>query len=105
MTRTADDMHMDLHDDEDANPIVETQQGALVGRYTYKDGTFGWVRWHGRSMSHYEQDQLEEAYDLGRKSIERQMQNLRQNVQAQVLQAKADGMFITARTVFERGKR
>jgi len=96
-----DALHMP---DVDDNPVVETERSEHLVRRMFKDGHIEWER-KAHDVDGYEQDCYEEAYDMGQQSIERQMQNLRQNMDARVLQAKADGVFIAATTAYERGKR
>jgi hypothetical protein len=91
--------------DHEPEPTVEKGERAV--RTLYPDGEVSWdVRGLNRSESSavngMMDDALEDAYELGQKSIEQQMQNLRENAQAQPLQAKADGAFIAATTAYER---
>jgi predicted secreted Zn-dependent protease len=81
-----------------------TEESEHLVRRMFKDGHIEWER-KAHDIEGYEQDCYEEAYELGQKSIEQQMQNLRQSVDARVLQAKADGVFAAATTAYERGKR
>jgi hypothetical protein len=94
--------------DHEPEPTVE--KGERVIRTLYPGGE---VSWGARGLNRSESsvvngmmdDVLEEAYEMGQKSIEQQMQNLRENMDARLLQAKADGVFIAATTAYERGKR
>jgi hypothetical protein len=54
---------------EPENPVVEVETGAFARRYTHKDGAVEWKA-TGRELSRYEQDALEEAYEMGRKAAE-----------------------------------
>jgi len=87
---------------EPDDPITEESEHLV--RRMFKDGHVEWER-KAHDLEGYDQDCYEEAYEMGQKSIEQQMQNLRENAQAQLLQAKADGVFIAATTAYERGKR
>ena len=89
-----DALHMP---DVDDNPVVETEQGEYLTRYTFKDGSAGWK---GRTayLCDAEQDTLEEAYDMGVKAARQQVENIRQN-------AYGRGVIDAATTAYERGKR
>ena len=94
----------DMHAHEDDNPVVETERTLCLIRYTYKDGSVGW-RTHDRYLTPYEQDCYEEAYELGVKSYEAQLANLRTNAKAGRDQAFADGVFVAAQAAYTRGPR
>ena len=93
----------DWNEHEPENPVVETEQGECLARYTYKDGSIGWKA-RDRYLTDTEQDAYGEAYELGVKSNDVQMANLRANAKAGRGQAFADGVVVTAQTVYG-GKR
>ena len=93
----------DWNEHEPENPVVETETSEYLTRYTYKDGSIGWKACD-RYLTDTEQDAYGEAYEMGRRSNETQMANLRANAKAGRDQAFADGVFVTAQTV-HGGKR
>ena len=58
---------LDIHDEDDDNPIVETTTNGDVTRYVYQDGSTGW-KLHNCFLADYEQDRYEEIYQMGRRS-------------------------------------
>ena len=80
---------------EPINPIVETEVGETLTRYTYKDGSIGWKPKQAY-LSESEQDTYEEAYDMGIKAARQQVENIRQNAYGQ-------GVIDAARTAYGRG--
>ena len=59
----------DIHDDRDDNPRVETENGENLHRYVLKDGYVGW--WiKGCYLGEQEESHLEEAYEMGIKTME-----------------------------------
>ncbi len=58
---------LDIHDEDDSNPVVSTTTNGDVTRYTYKDGSTGW-NLRDRFLADYEQDRCEEIYQMGRRS-------------------------------------
>ena len=51
--------------------LVETESGETLIRETFKDGTSGW-RITDRDLTEYEQDQCEEAYEMGLRAAQAQ---------------------------------
>ena len=92
----------DMHTYEPETP-VETERSEHLRRHVYKDGHIEWERLPHDPVG-YEQDCFEEAYEMGLKASDAQLANLRANAKAGRDQAFADGVFVTAQTVYG-GKR
>ena len=55
----------DFHGEgEDHNPLVTTETNGELTRWTYADRSVGW-KLRNRFLADYEQDQFEEAYQMG----------------------------------------
>ena len=92
----------DMHTYEPETP-VETESSEHLRRHVYKDGHIEWERLPHDPVG-YDADVLEEAYELGQKSNDRQLKNLRANMKDALTQAQANDVFVTAQTVYG-GKR
>ena len=55
----------DIHDDRDANPVVETELGELLERHTYKDGTVDWIEPPLGFVSQATASLCDDAYAMG----------------------------------------
>ena len=58
---------LDIHDEDDSNPVVKTETNGDVTRYVYEDGSTGW-KLRDRFLTEHEQDRYEEIYQMGRRS-------------------------------------
>ena len=54
----------DIHDEDDADTLVNTETNGSLTRYTYENTDIAWKRTN-RFLIDYEQDLYEEAYQMG----------------------------------------
>ena len=68
MSRLDDREANDVHDEDDNNPVVNTETNGDVTRFVYQDGSTGW-KLRDRFLAEYEQDWCENIYQMGRRSV------------------------------------